>query len=150
VFTEDRRNFLAKSFPLKRTTDFGNLSPPTARTTGAGRQCKERWTKYLCLGITKTEWASQDDQLLEKKVQEIGPRWREIEILLRVHRCQPQESVQRTATGLEHGHQDDIRHPIETEKTKTDLEDAFRDLGWFWDGEEFEWNPDPDDILDRW
>jgi hypothetical protein len=42
------------------------------------RQCKERWTKRLCPRIIQTPWTLQDDQLLEEKVGELGPRWKEI------------------------------------------------------------------------
>lgn len=39
------------------------------------RQCKERWFNYLSPMICKSPWSSDEDELLERKVKEIGPKW---------------------------------------------------------------------------
>ncbi|OHT15658.1 Myb-like DNA-binding domain containing protein [Tritrichomonas foetus] len=39
------------------------------------RQCKERWFNYLSPMIRKTPWSTEEDELLERKVNEIGPKW---------------------------------------------------------------------------
>ncbi|EAX88873.1 Myb-like DNA-binding domain containing protein [Trichomonas vaginalis G3] len=40
------------------------------------RQCKERWTNYLAPNLDKSPWKEEEDQLLIKKYEELGPRWR--------------------------------------------------------------------------
>lgn len=39
------------------------------------RQCKERWFNYLSPLIRKSPWSTDEDELLERKVKEIGPKW---------------------------------------------------------------------------
>jgi len=39
------------------------------------RQCRERWKNYLAPEINKKPWKSDEDILLFRKFQEIGPQW---------------------------------------------------------------------------
>ena len=42
------------------------------------RQCRERWFKYLSPEIKNDEWTIEEDQLLCRKREELGPKWKEI------------------------------------------------------------------------
>lgn len=39
------------------------------------RQCRERWIKFLCPKINASPWTKEEDELLLKKYNEIGPKW---------------------------------------------------------------------------
>jgi len=39
------------------------------------RQCKERWENYLCPRINNAPFLAEEDELLLRKVNEIGTRW---------------------------------------------------------------------------
>jgi len=39
------------------------------------RQCKERWSNYLSPEISAQPWTEEEDQLLLRKVGELGPKW---------------------------------------------------------------------------
>ncbi|OHT09294.1 Myb-like DNA-binding domain containing protein [Tritrichomonas foetus] len=39
------------------------------------RQCKERWTNYLSPNISNDPWSKEEDDLLEQKYIELGPKW---------------------------------------------------------------------------
>jgi hypothetical protein len=42
------------------------------------RQCKERWMNYLSPDVSAHPWTDNDDQLLLRKVAEVGPKWVQI------------------------------------------------------------------------
>ena len=42
------------------------------------RQCKDRYEVYLKGTFFKSPWTAEDDKLLDKKFNEIGPRWMEM------------------------------------------------------------------------
>jgi hypothetical protein len=42
------------------------------------RQCRERWCSYLDPALRSSEWTAEEDQLLEKKFREVGPKWNKI------------------------------------------------------------------------
>lgn len=42
------------------------------------KQCRDRYTSYLSPGLTNDAWTEEEDQLLIKKVAELGTRWKEI------------------------------------------------------------------------
>jgi hypothetical protein len=42
------------------------------------RQCKERWMNYLSPDVCAQPWTDDDDQLLLRKVSELGPKWVQI------------------------------------------------------------------------
>jgi len=44
----------------------------------SSRQCKERWTTYLAIGINQTEWNPDEDLLLINVVSKLGTHWRAI------------------------------------------------------------------------
>ena len=39
------------------------------------RQCRERWNKYLCPSLNHSPWTSEEDELLLKKYNQVGPKW---------------------------------------------------------------------------
>ena len=39
------------------------------------RQCRERWTNYLCPTINNSEWKPEEDALLKEKVELLGKKW---------------------------------------------------------------------------
>jgi hypothetical protein len=62
--------------------EMGNENWPLIANSIPGRtarQCKERWTHYLAPGIVFSEWAPDEDQLLEAKVAESGEKWKTLE-----------------------------------------------------------------------
>lgn len=42
------------------------------------RQCYDRWNTYLSPNVSFREWTTEEDSLLIKKREEIGPRWEKI------------------------------------------------------------------------
>jgi hypothetical protein len=42
------------------------------------RQCKERWTNYLCPEVRDTPWTLEEDLLLVQKQREFGCKWVQI------------------------------------------------------------------------
>jgi hypothetical protein len=45
------------------------------------RQCRERWNNYVNPSIISTPWTEAEDELLVKKVAELGPRWQKMTAL---------------------------------------------------------------------
>jgi hypothetical protein len=39
------------------------------------RQCKERWTNYLCPTLNTNSWKPEEDRLLVQKRMELGAKW---------------------------------------------------------------------------
>jgi hypothetical protein len=39
------------------------------------RQCRELWMNYLNPRLSSTPWTQEEDELLEKKMEELGRRW---------------------------------------------------------------------------
>lgn len=42
------------------------------------RQCKERWENYLSPEVFNGPWTVEENELLVKKYEELGPRWKKI------------------------------------------------------------------------
>jgi hypothetical protein len=42
------------------------------------RQCKDRWTNYLCPTLNTSPWSPDEDALLVAKYLELGSKWRHI------------------------------------------------------------------------
>jgi hypothetical protein len=42
------------------------------------RQCRERWCNYLAPSVSNGPWTSDDEDLLTRKVEELGARWTQI------------------------------------------------------------------------
>ena len=60
-FGEEDWNIIAKNMPGRNV-----------------RQCRERWCNYLSPSLNKTKWKVSEDNLLMKKVSEIGKKWVQI------------------------------------------------------------------------
>lgn len=43
------------------------------------RQCRERWFNTLSEKVIKTKWTKEEDELLFKKYDELGPKWKKME-----------------------------------------------------------------------
>nr|AGM32419.1 Myb-like DNA-binding domain containing protein [Coptotermes formosanus] len=43
--------------------------------TRTSRQCRERWKNFLSPDVSKKGWTVEEDLLLEKLVNEFGPKW---------------------------------------------------------------------------
>lgn len=39
------------------------------------RQCRDRWNNYLCPDIRRSQWTEDEEELLIRKMREIGGRW---------------------------------------------------------------------------
>jgi hypothetical protein len=46
--------------------------------TKSARQCKERWTNYLCPTLNKSPWTPDEDALLVAKYLQFGSKWARI------------------------------------------------------------------------
>jgi hypothetical protein len=57
-------------------TDWNEISRHMTRRNP--RQCKERWTNYLSPDVCLRPWREDEDQLLLRKVGELGPKWVQI------------------------------------------------------------------------
>ena len=42
------------------------------------RQCRERWNNYLNPELRKDKWSPEEDELLDEKYAEYGPKWNKI------------------------------------------------------------------------
>ena len=42
------------------------------------RQCRDRWVNYLNPDITFRSWTERDDEILQEKFAEYGPKWSKI------------------------------------------------------------------------
>ncbi|MDR0631164.1 MAG: hypothetical protein LBF66_01160 [Holosporales bacterium] len=75
-----RRRFTAAEDALicQCVSSFGtaNWDEVAAQISGrTARQCKERWKRYLSVGLTTRRWTRQESELLRSKIQEFGPKW---------------------------------------------------------------------------
>ena len=43
-----------------------------------GRQCRDRYNKYLTKFVVNKEWTEEEDNLIIQKYKELGPRWTQI------------------------------------------------------------------------
>jgi hypothetical protein len=111
------------------------------------RQCKERWMKYLRPEIAQREWTSEDDQLLEQKVREIGSRWKTI----------AQYFPGRADVSLKNRYNKMNRRwnmcikrmlniPLKQRRPKQS-KGVFEKIDWPYDNETFDWNPDSDETV---
>jgi myb proto-oncogene protein len=46
------------------------------------RQCRDRWHNYLAPWIKKREWTHEEDEIIKRKVAEIGTKWTQIRRML--------------------------------------------------------------------
>lgn len=63
---------------LEMVRKYGADSWPTiAATLGSRtpRQCRNRYTQFLDPSLNTSPWTTEEDELLKKQYEEIGPRW---------------------------------------------------------------------------
>jgi hypothetical protein len=73
------------------------------------RQCRERWTHYLCTGRTESSWTEEEDLLLIEKIGEVGPRWVHLASLIGTH---TDVEVKRRWTYLFRYRREDLRDAV--------------------------------------
>ncbi|OHS93757.1 hypothetical protein TRFO_11541 [Tritrichomonas foetus] len=71
-FPIDKRNNYEKSSRIDWNQIASHINGRTAR------QCRERYRNYLYPNLNNSPWSKEEDNLLEEKFVEIGPRWSSI------------------------------------------------------------------------
>lgn len=75
-FTEEEDAKLAKLVMLHGSKDWIQISK--LMETRNPRQCRERWNNYVNPALRTDPWTAEEDQLLDQKFAEFGPRWNKI------------------------------------------------------------------------
>jgi hypothetical protein len=73
------------------------------------RQCRERWTHYLCTGRNESSWTEEEDLLLIANIGEVGPRWLHLANVIGTH---TDVEVKRRWTYLFRYRRCDLRNPV--------------------------------------
>jgi hypothetical protein len=73
------------------------------------RQCRERWTHYLCTGRNESSWTEEEDLLLIAKMGEVGARWVHLANIIGAH---TDVEVKRRWTYLFRYRRGDLRDPV--------------------------------------
>ncbi|OHT06399.1 hypothetical protein TRFO_05600 [Tritrichomonas foetus] len=73
VFSTEEDKFLADLVISKECTNWFEVAQRLPGRTP--RQCRDRWTNYLCPTNTFAPWTPEEDQLVIDKVNEVGTRW---------------------------------------------------------------------------
>ena len=70
--------------------------------TRSSRQCRERWTNYLCPRLSQGPWTKEEDRLLFLKVKKYGKKW---ELLVRFFPTRSRNNIKnRYNTIVRKGH----------------------------------------------
>lgn len=48
----------------------------------SGKQCKDRWYKYLSPSVNRNPWNSEEDRLIEELTAQFGNAWKKISLFL--------------------------------------------------------------------
>lgn len=73
VFTTDEDKYLAKLVTSKECTNWFEVAQKIPGRTP--RQCRDRWTNYLCPTNSFEPWTPEEDQKVIEHVNELGTRW---------------------------------------------------------------------------
>lgn len=73
MFTPEEDEILRKSVAVKGMKTWNEIAKQLPERTA--RQCRDRYFNYLSPRIVQTPWDRQEDELLVKKVSEIGTHW---------------------------------------------------------------------------
>lgn len=76
MFTKEEDKKLIKAVKKFGERDWKLISSFLDNRTG--RQCRERWKKFLCPSLNHSPWTIEEDEILLKKYKEIGPKWSQI------------------------------------------------------------------------
>jgi hypothetical protein len=76
LFTPEEDAFLRLGTQLYGTGNWDLIAEDMEGRTG--RQCKERWVKYLAPGLSHLPWTPEEDALLLQKYSELGRSWAKI------------------------------------------------------------------------
>ena len=79
------------------------------------RQCHDRWFYYLSPSVNKDPWTQEEDDLLRKLIEDVGPRWVNIAKLMKTSQpckfCQRQMVLQKAAFHLPKGRLSHAKRP---------------------------------------
>lgn len=75
-FTRDEDILLGKLVDICGTADWAKISKQIPGRNA--RQCRDRWLNYLSPNVVNGPWTAEEDELLVKKYEEIGPYWKQI------------------------------------------------------------------------
>lgn len=73
VFTTDEDKYLAKLVTSKECTNWFEVAQKIPGRSP--RQCRDRWTNYLCPTNSFEPWTPEEDQKVIDHVNELGTRW---------------------------------------------------------------------------
>lgn len=75
-FTKEEDNLLKKLVEEYGDANWKFISKKIAKRNA--RQCRDRWLNYLSPKVANKPWTIEEDQLLVKKYEELGPVWKKI------------------------------------------------------------------------
>ena len=73
MFSVEEDKILAEQVKKHGERDWSIIATKLPGRTA--RQCRERFKNYLSPNVTHAPWKAEEDNLLRKLVQEIGPKW---------------------------------------------------------------------------
>jgi predicted phosphoadenosine phosphosulfate sulfurtransferase len=79
-FTEEEDSVLLKVMNTPKRKSWKEVA--TYLPERLPRQCRDRWHNYLAPWIKRGEWTSEEDEIIKKKVAEIGTKWTKIRKML--------------------------------------------------------------------
>lgn len=75
-FTQSEDELLIKLVETIGTNDWQSISHQMPGRNP--RQCRDRWQNYLSPDVVNGPWTSEEEELLVKKFEELGPSWKQI------------------------------------------------------------------------
>lgn len=73
VFTDKEDRYLAELVMSRACTNWFDVAEKLPGRTA--RQCKDRWTNYLCPTNSFAPWTPEEDQMIIDRINEFGTRW---------------------------------------------------------------------------
>lgn len=115
-FTAEEDEILKNLVDQFGKSDWGTIAQHFQNRTA--RQCRDRWKHYLSPDVMTGNWTEEEDQLLLRQVQEMGPRWSNIAVLfphrtdIGVKNRYISITNRKTKDGRDRGHQRAILLPL--------------------------------------
>lgn len=73
VFTDEEDRYIAELVTTRQCTNWFDVAE---RLPGrSARQCRDRWTNYLCPTNSFAPWTEEEDQMVIDRINEFGTRW---------------------------------------------------------------------------